>query len=155
MGGCQNYGPFLDPHYNRAPNISGTQKGTIILTTTHISLPEPPGSPGLSRSRPACCCAFGSGSGGTFPGAAAGAKRYGNGLQLWRLYWGLSGSLVAIVGGVGVGVGVAVVVVVVVVVVVLSAAAASVAAVPGAAKSSSSSGVGSSFIMFHYIGGPQ
>ena len=21
MGGCQNYGPFLDPHYNAAPNI--------------------------------------------------------------------------------------------------------------------------------------
>ena len=21
MGGCQNYGPFLDPHYNTAPNI--------------------------------------------------------------------------------------------------------------------------------------
>ena len=36
MGGCQNYGPFLDPYYNTAPNISGTQKGTIILTTTQI-----------------------------------------------------------------------------------------------------------------------
>ena len=21
MGGCQNYGPFLDSHYNTAPNI--------------------------------------------------------------------------------------------------------------------------------------
>ena len=21
MGGCQNYGPFLDPHYNTAPTI--------------------------------------------------------------------------------------------------------------------------------------
>ena len=21
MGGCQNYGPFLDPYYNTAPNI--------------------------------------------------------------------------------------------------------------------------------------
>ena len=21
MGGCQNYGPFLDPHYSTAPNI--------------------------------------------------------------------------------------------------------------------------------------
>ena len=29
MGGCQNYGPFLDPYYNTAPNIEGTQKGTI------------------------------------------------------------------------------------------------------------------------------
>ena len=36
MGGCQNYGPFLDPYYNTAPNIYGTQKGTIILTTTHV-----------------------------------------------------------------------------------------------------------------------
>ena len=33
MGGCQNYGPFLDPEYNAAPNIYGTQKGTITLTT--------------------------------------------------------------------------------------------------------------------------
>ena len=38
MGGCQNYGPFLGPYYNTAPNISGTQKGTIILTTTHMLL---------------------------------------------------------------------------------------------------------------------
>ena len=38
MGGCQNYGPLSDPYYNTAPNIWGTQKGTIILTTTHISL---------------------------------------------------------------------------------------------------------------------
>ena len=36
MGGCQNYGPFLGPYYNTAPDISGTQKGTIILTTTHM-----------------------------------------------------------------------------------------------------------------------
>ena len=21
VGGCQNYGPFLDPYYNTAPNI--------------------------------------------------------------------------------------------------------------------------------------
>ena len=34
--GCQNYGPFSDPYYKRAPNIKGTQKGTIILTTTHM-----------------------------------------------------------------------------------------------------------------------
>ena len=40
MGGCQNYGPFLDPYYNTAPNISGTPKGTIILTTTHILLSD-------------------------------------------------------------------------------------------------------------------
>ena len=37
MGGCQNYGPFLGPYYKTAPIISGTQKGTLILTTTHIS----------------------------------------------------------------------------------------------------------------------
>ena len=38
MGGCQNYGPFLDPHYTTAPNIQGTQKGTIISTTTHVEI---------------------------------------------------------------------------------------------------------------------
>ena len=36
MGGCQNYGPFLGSYYNTAPIIQGTQKGTLILTTTHI-----------------------------------------------------------------------------------------------------------------------
>ena len=36
MGGCQNYGPFLDPYYNTAPTILGYPKGTIILTTTHV-----------------------------------------------------------------------------------------------------------------------
>ena len=35
MGGCQNYGPFLGPKI-RCRMIIGTQKGTIILTTTHI-----------------------------------------------------------------------------------------------------------------------
>ena len=33
MGGCQNYGPCLDPYYHTAPYI----QGTIILTTTHIT----------------------------------------------------------------------------------------------------------------------
>ena len=37
MGGCQNYGVILVPSYNTAPNLSGTQKGLIILTTTHIA----------------------------------------------------------------------------------------------------------------------
>ena len=37
MGGCQNYGPFLDPYYNTAPNIWGTQKRTMILAT-HLGL---------------------------------------------------------------------------------------------------------------------
>ena len=36
MDGCQNQGPFLGPYYNTAPNIQGTQKGTLILTTTHM-----------------------------------------------------------------------------------------------------------------------
>ena len=36
MGGCQNYGPFLGPLNIRGRIIIGTQKGTIILTTTHI-----------------------------------------------------------------------------------------------------------------------
>ena len=38
MGGCQNYGPFLGPHYNTAPNTQGTKKGTTILTTTYVGL---------------------------------------------------------------------------------------------------------------------
>ena len=36
MGGCQNSGPFLGTLNNRCRIIMGTQKGTIILTTTHI-----------------------------------------------------------------------------------------------------------------------
>ena len=36
MGGCQNYGPFLGTLNIRGRIIIGTQKGTIILTTTHI-----------------------------------------------------------------------------------------------------------------------
>ena len=37
MGGCQNCGPFIMvPEYSTAPSIEGIQKGTIILTTTHI-----------------------------------------------------------------------------------------------------------------------
>ena len=36
MGGCQNYGPFLGTLNIRRRIIIGTQKGTIILTTTHI-----------------------------------------------------------------------------------------------------------------------
>ena len=37
MGGCQNYGPFLGTLNIRCHIITGTQKGTIILTTTHIN----------------------------------------------------------------------------------------------------------------------
>ena len=36
MGGCQNYGPFLDTLNIRCRIIIGIQKGAIILTTTHI-----------------------------------------------------------------------------------------------------------------------
>ena len=34
-GSCQNYGPFLGTLNNRCRIITGTQKRTIILTTTH------------------------------------------------------------------------------------------------------------------------
>ena len=36
MGGCENYGPFLGTLKNKCRIIVGTQKGTIILTTTHM-----------------------------------------------------------------------------------------------------------------------
>ena len=36
LGGCQNYGPFLDPYYNTAPDIQGTPKEIITLTTTTV-----------------------------------------------------------------------------------------------------------------------
>ena len=36
MGGCQNYGPFLGTLNIRGRIIIGTQKGTIILTTSHM-----------------------------------------------------------------------------------------------------------------------
>ena len=36
MGGCQNYGPFLVTLNNRCRTIIGTQKGTLILTTTQM-----------------------------------------------------------------------------------------------------------------------
>ena len=39
MGGRQNYGPFLGTLKIRCRVIIGTQKGTILLTTTHIHLP--------------------------------------------------------------------------------------------------------------------
>ena len=38
MGGCQNHGPFLGTLNNRCRIILGTQKGTLILTTTHMNL---------------------------------------------------------------------------------------------------------------------
>ena len=36
VGGCQDYGPFLDTLNVRGRIIVGIQKGTIILTTTHV-----------------------------------------------------------------------------------------------------------------------
>ena len=36
MGGCQNYGPFLGFLNIRCRIIIRIQKGTIILTTTHV-----------------------------------------------------------------------------------------------------------------------
>ena len=36
VGGCQNYGPFLGTLNIRCRIIIGTQKGTIILTTTQV-----------------------------------------------------------------------------------------------------------------------
>ena len=36
MGGCQNYGPLLGTLNIRCRIIIRTQKGTIILTITHI-----------------------------------------------------------------------------------------------------------------------
>ena len=36
IGGCQNYGPILEPYYNTAPNICCTQNGTKILITAYI-----------------------------------------------------------------------------------------------------------------------
>ena len=38
MGGCQNHGPFLGTLNIRGRIIIGTQKETIILTTTHINV---------------------------------------------------------------------------------------------------------------------
>ena len=59
MGGCQNYGPFLGALNIRCRIITGIQKGTIILTSTHIVhvqgvldfIPEPVA--GASRKIPA------------------------------------------------------------------------------------------------------
>ena len=45
MGGCQNYGPFLGTLNNRCRIIIGTEKGTLILTTTHIFAEVVPDQP--------------------------------------------------------------------------------------------------------------
>ena len=36
LGGCQNSGPFLGTLNTRCRIIIGIQKGTVMLTTTHI-----------------------------------------------------------------------------------------------------------------------
>ena len=41
VGSCQNYGPFLGTLNNRCRIIIGTQKGTIILTTTQVTATSP------------------------------------------------------------------------------------------------------------------
>ena len=38
MSGCQNYGPLLGPLNTRCRTIIGTQKGTMILTTTQYTM---------------------------------------------------------------------------------------------------------------------
>ena len=38
MGGCQNYDPFLGTLNIRGRVLIGIQKGTVILTTTHMVL---------------------------------------------------------------------------------------------------------------------
>ena len=38
VGGCQNYGLFLGTLNISCLTIMGTQKGTIILTTTHVGV---------------------------------------------------------------------------------------------------------------------
>ena len=38
MGGCQNHGPFWGTLNIRCRIIIGIQKGTIILTITHIAV---------------------------------------------------------------------------------------------------------------------
>ena len=38
MGGCQDYGPFLGTLNIRCRIIIGIQKGTIILTATHMGV---------------------------------------------------------------------------------------------------------------------
>ena len=38
MGGSQNYGPLFGPLCTRCRIVLKTQKGTIILTTTHMVL---------------------------------------------------------------------------------------------------------------------
>ena len=38
MGGCQNHDPFLSTLTTSCRIIAGMQKGTIILTTSHMEI---------------------------------------------------------------------------------------------------------------------
>ena len=40
VGSCQNYGPFLGTLNSRCRIIIGAQKGSVILTTTHVGFFE-------------------------------------------------------------------------------------------------------------------
>ena len=42
VGGCQNSGHFLGTVNIKCPIIIGNQKGTIILTPTHVDSPRSP-----------------------------------------------------------------------------------------------------------------
>ena len=61
MGGCQNYGPFMGTLNNKCRVIIRTQKGTLILTSRHITLIEAcsktlqelPDAAGLPNATPA------------------------------------------------------------------------------------------------------
>ena len=51
MGGCQNYGPFLNTLNIRCRIIVGIQKGTMILTTTRMML-QPNGDADITTVSP-------------------------------------------------------------------------------------------------------
>ena len=42
MGGCQNYCPLLGTRNTRCRTMTGTPKGTIILTISHMEGPKRP-----------------------------------------------------------------------------------------------------------------
>ena len=68
MGGYQNYGPFLGTLNIRGRIIIGTQKGTIILTTSHMWLQREAFFPRDTASDPACpqrCSSLQVGTGGS------------------------------------------------------------------------------------------
>ena len=50
MGGCQNYGPLFGTLNIRCRMIIRTQQGTLILTTTHMTLLRDVAFDGLSPS---------------------------------------------------------------------------------------------------------